>query len=69
MYEGEDNKYVVEYPTRVQIFISLLRGVASALCIGLAETIHKIGPAILEHCQSLCHHFKEPPNWLPHRLR
>ena len=52
MYEGEDNKYVLSTPRGKQTFMSFLRGVASALCIGLAETINKIGPAFLENCPS-----------------
>ncbi|KAH8997891.1 ARM repeat-containing protein [Lactarius hatsudake] len=36
------------------------KGVVSSLCVGLAETINKIGPALLEKCQSfLCSIAKE----------
>jgi hypothetical protein len=52
MYESEDNKYVPLYFAGKQAFMSFLRGVASTLCIGLAETINKIGPAFLENCPS-----------------
>ncbi|KAI9451749.1 ARM repeat-containing protein [Lactarius psammicola] len=38
------------------------KGVVSSLCVGLAETINKIGPALLEKCQSFVDVYRR--NWL-----